>query len=1564
MRRVTAAAFILLFHFSLGLSGQENPTESSNLYDRMGVITERGLHGAVPEEHVDLFSGSLVLKNLDITLPGPNGFDLNIWRVYNSKVNTEYTNTTYSYPQQETSSWVGYGWSMHMGRILNPDSLNPAIEFPDGRQEGTFPWIHDSGILITRNFLQLKKYNSAYDGHHTVHFQDGTVWVFGATSILWLKGAQVPIRMVTEIENSYGHKIIIEYFPGTSKLKKITDALGRVATFNLDGSGNLDSITVPHLDATVTYNYTVVTPAWNDTAYTQLTAMKPPVLDAVTYGYDANTKELVQVNTSYGGMITYTFSDQDFAYFDTTMHTRALTRKIVQFYTGNAAMWNYVYGDYSGTYTITIKDLATGEMDKEVNGGYTDVYGPESIERVWFFGPQPESAYGWLAGLLAFKDIYKQDGSASVANQQYIKDVEIISNDHIYVRGHDWGQAAAALEVGGYQTKVGEASYYRHVHYGDAALRKYGLPSGIIMAAPYEITGEGSAKRAVVKKSQALKSAFIMRGAATADKKNSQGDGTLTLYTRFKKYFYYTFTGNPDFLARNMLTFLFKESYLDQEDTQYKDTIWEYFPNGAIQKVRLWKAGGITLDSLYTYEEVEGNPANIIITIDHPGAAGIETRVYQNGTLKKVSKPGYVEYDREIYPDGLIHTETNQHGGTMTFAYDLAGRITHIAMPLGFNDISAVWSTNDVIISRGNNTLTKCWDGMGRNQGFKEEGDGVVLRSWRELDGEGRVIAESKGAVSAGHKTLYEYNENGQPLQVTDPTGKWVKYAYAGNTCTITNMKNNQKVLTYAHLPGLVTRVAQEETVTDSYYQGENRLYLVESSATAQATRSQMYFQNGMGQLNQEYHPETGTITYDYDEEGNLASKTWGGATTSYAYNTANQLLSEDDGDEEITFTYDDHGRVREIDSGTGLWRRFDIAYNLLGAVTSERQAVSGLGGDKTIAYGYDANGLLEEITYPDGRVAEYDNNALLLPESLEFNSEVNRVSSATYGVNKQPLGYDLGNGTSFAATYDEAGRILSSGLKKGGETLLAATYGYDEVGNIASLTNTTPAGDASFTYDPFNRLAGAAYPDKTYAYAYDSFGNMLTAEENGLAVFSKAYTAANRVSGYGYDNRGNLTQNEGFKQVWDKRNRMTESRSAANTVLGAYIYNERGLRVKAVRYTQPQVQVVAPNGGENLYLGALDTISWSGAAMAGVVKLELLVDGAVAGTIAEGLPAAQTSYPWQVGKTLEGWVNPGAAFTVRVSSLEPLVSTTAAYYFYDSGGRLLSEYDSTGACVKDYLYLGGKMIGEYVPAANSYYYYGSDQINSTRLVTDASGAVVHSAQYDPYGGLYKTWVDTYHPKPGFSGKERESNSELDYFGARYYGHKQYRFLSTDPIINKNEAIKNPQQWNLYYYCSNNPITRFDPDGRADGNNWQDLMPNSNRGGWQAVDGKEFRQVMKYPLMIAGGIAATGAAIAVGPAVWEAALSVMVTHTNAIENILKFAQFTSAYSIPGPPDANLPSQIGFLTKAAVDIVKEQGPKLKQRVVDDVNNFIKDAINDINKFLLTCNPGIDKTYHPK
>jgi len=68
-----------------------------------------------------------------------------------------------------------------------------------------------------------------------------------------------------------------------------------------------------------------------------------------------------------------------------------------------------------------------------------------------------------------------------------------------------------------------------------------------------------------------------------------------------------------------------------------------------------------------------------------------------------------------------------------------------------------------------------------------------------------------------------------------------------------------------------------------------------------------------------------------------------------------------------------------------------------------------------------------------------------------------------------------------------------------------------------------------------------------------------------------------------------------------------------------------------------------------------------------------------------------------------------------------------------------------------------------------------------------------------------------------FTGKERDTESGNDYFGARYYASSMGRFMSPDwsakeepvPYATKDD----PQSLNLYAYVGNNPLTHNDPDG-------------------------------------------------------------------------------------------------------------------------------------------------------
>jgi RHS repeat-associated protein len=168
----------------------------------------------------------------------------------------------------------------------------------------------------------------------------------------------------------------------------------------------------------------------------------------------------------------------------------------------------------------------------------------------------------------------------------------------------------------------------------------------------------------------------------------------------------------------------------------------------------------------------------------------------------------------------------------------------------------------------------------------------------------------------------------------------------------------------------------------------------------------------------------------------------------------------------------------------------------------------------------------------------------------------------------------------------------------------------------------------------------------------------------------------------------------------------------------------------------------------------------------------------------------------------------------------EPIAPLSAlpsgSYYIYSFDGRLMQVYDMFGALLKDYVYMGDRLVAEYDYVGSRLLYYTPDQINSTRVVTDQSGNVVYSAAHDPYGGIQQTWVGAYDPMPKFSGKERDAESQFDYFGARYYDRNQYRFISIDPVIVVMASQTDSQLWNRYSYCQNNPILYKDATGKYD----------------------------------------------------------------------------------------------------------------------------------------------------
>jgi RHS repeat-associated protein len=128
----------------------------------------------------------------------------------------------------------------------------------------------------------------------------------------------------------------------------------------------------------------------------------------------------------------------------------------------------------------------------------------------------------------------------------------------------------------------------------------------------------------------------------------------------------------------------------------------------------------------------------------------------------------------------------------------------------------------------------------------------------------------------------------------------------------------------------------------------------------------------------------------------------------------------------------------------------------------------------------------------------------------------------------------------------------------------------------------------------------------------------------------------------------------------------------------------------------------------------------------------------------------------------------------------------------------------------KDYVYMGGQHAAEF-SGGQTYFVHG-DHLGSTRTVTDYAGNVSDALDYLPYGEQIAGDAFTTHK---FTGKERDSETGNDYFGARYNSSSIGRFISPDPLLNSGHP-SNPQTWNRYSYALNNPLSIIDPTGLYD----------------------------------------------------------------------------------------------------------------------------------------------------
>lgn len=160
-------------------------------------------------------------------------------------------------------------------------------------------------------------------------------------------------------------------------------------------------------------------------------------------------------------------------------------------------------------------------------------------------------------------------------------------------------------------------------------------------------------------------------------------------------------------------------------------------------------------------------------------------------------------------------------------------------------------------------------------------------------------------------------------------------------------------------------------------------------------------------------------------------------------------------------------------------------------------------------------------------------------------------------------------------------------------------------------------------------------------------------------------------------------------------------------------------------------------------------------------------------------------------------------------------------------------------ALLKEYIYGPNGLSATIEPTSinsNGTRYITADHLGSTRVVTNSSGSVISRHDYMPFGielgsgvggrtsGMGYDVTDNVRQK--FTQKERDAETGLDYFGARYFSSMEGRFTGCDPRLLSLKQVVNPQRWNRYAYVVNNPLALYDPDGQDD----------QGKGGGKVID--------------------------------------------------------------------------------------------------------------------------------